>query len=351
MKELREYIGCIHVHSVYSDGSGTYPEIIHDAQSAGLDYLMMSDHMNLKGREEGFAGWHGNLFVSVGYEMNDADDRHHYLIFGLDNALSSELTHEQYIKVVKEKKALGIAAHPFEERISRSALPGYPAITWSSLDYPEIETIELWNMMSHWLELTTMKNVLWNVVHPRSFSTFPSKKLIDWWDNANLVRKVTAIGSIDVHATKFKILCLFPKAIFDYKVMFKSIRTHLLTNEEWKQSDPLEKTEAEIRKIISSGNCFFSNYRRGDAKGFRMWAENGSELIGMGETGHWKSATVRAILPKKAVCRLIRNGQPVFEQKTDNLEIKVDEGVYRLEAEKDHRGWIYSNHIRIKENG
>jgi len=351
MKKLREYIGCIHAHSVFSDGSGTYPEIIRDARSAGLDYLMMSDHMSLKGREEGFAGWHGDLFVSIGYEMNDAADRHHYLVFGLDKTLSPELSHEQYIQIVKEKKALGIAAHPFEERKSRAALPGFPAITWSNLDYPEIETIELWNMMSHWLELTTLKNVLWNVVHPRSFSTFPSKKLVDWWDNANLERKVTAVGSIDVHATKFKILGLVPKAIFDYKVMFKSIRTHLLTCEEWTQLDSIEKTEASIRESISSGNCFLSNYRRGDARDFRMWAENGLKMVGMGETGYWKSATIRAILPQKAACRLIRNGQVILEQKTDNLEVLVGEGTYRMEAEKDHRGWIYSNHIRIKENG
>jgi hypothetical protein len=82
-----------------------------------------------------------------------------------------------------------------------------------------------------------------------------------------------------------------------------------------------------------------------------MWAENGIKMVGMGETGYWKSATIRAILPQKAVCRLIRNGQVILELKTDNLEVLVGEGTYRMEAEKDHRGWIYSNHIRIKENG
>ena len=176
MNGLYEYIGCIHVHSEYSDGSGSYPEIIAACLEVGLDFIMMSDHMNMLGKEKGFDGWHHNLFVSIGYEINDPDDQHHYLAFGIDKMLPHTLNHEKYIKRVHESKALGIAAHPFEERGTKS-LPGFPAITWKSLDYPEIRVIELWNMMSHWLESTTLKNRYWNVIHPRSFSTLPSEKL------------------------------------------------------------------------------------------------------------------------------------------------------------------------------
>jgi len=58
------------------------------------------------------------------------------------------------------------------EREIRAPCPtasGFPAITWDSLDYPEIEVVEIWNMMSHWLEATTIRNKYWNVIHPRSF--------------------------------------------------------------------------------------------------------------------------------------------------------------------------------------
>ncbi|HQQ86120.1 MAG TPA: PHP domain-containing protein, partial [Candidatus Marinimicrobia bacterium] len=87
MKTLNEYIGCIHIHTVYSDGSGTYEEVIRAAQEAGLDYIMVSDHQTLRGRDEGYAGWHANLFVSIGYEIQDLEDRHHYLVFGMDKTL------------------------------------------------------------------------------------------------------------------------------------------------------------------------------------------------------------------------------------------------------------------------
>ncbi|HDP68586.1 MAG TPA: histidinol-phosphatase, partial [Candidatus Marinimicrobia bacterium] len=97
MREFQEYSGCIHVHSVYSDGSGTIPEIIKAAQGARLDYLMLSDHMTLRARDEGYTGWHDDLFVSVGYEINDQADQHHYLAFGLDQVLPPGYDHEQYI--------------------------------------------------------------------------------------------------------------------------------------------------------------------------------------------------------------------------------------------------------------
>ncbi|RKY62291.1 MAG: histidinol-phosphatase [Candidatus Neomarinimicrobiota bacterium] len=349
MKDFREYIGCIHVHSVYSDGSGTFPEIIKAAQEAGLDYLLASDHMTLKGREKGFSGWHDDLFLSVGYEINDRNDQHHYLAFGLNETLPEDYNHEQYIKAVKEKGALGVAAHPFEERDVNRSVVGFPPIPWGNLDYAEIEVIEVWNMMSHWLEMTTGLNKYWNVVHPRSFSTFPSRRLLAWWDKTNLSRKVVGIGSVDVHATKIKLFKLYTKAIFDYKIMFKSIRTHLLCDDEFDQEAEIPVTEQKIFDIIRSGRTFISNYRRGDARGFRFWAEDGKSVLQMGESGVMTRPVLKAILPERGHCRLIRNGEVIQKGKATEIDIPVKPGVYRLEVLKGKRGWIYSNHINILE--
>ncbi|MBL7137093.1 MAG: histidinol-phosphatase [Candidatus Marinimicrobia bacterium] len=350
MIKLNEYIGCIHGHSVYSDGSGTYPKIISAAIEAELDYLMMSDHMTLQGKDEGFVGWHQNLFLSIGYEINDPEDQHHYLAFGLDKTLPETYSHKEYLKAVKDKNALGIAAHPLEERDSKNSLPGFPPITWRSLDYPEIEVIEIWNMMSHWLESTTLKNRYWNVVHPRSFSTSPSKKIMQWWDKANIEKKVTGVGSVDVHAKKIKILGFFSKAIFDYKIMFKSIRTHLLIDKPILKSTSVSDTEQIIFNTIFQGKSFISNYRRGDARGFRFWAEMEDKEIQMGEMGFSRRAILRAIIPEKSICKVIRNGKVFYLQETKELNLKVHEGLYRLEIERDERGWIFTNHIRIKES-
>jgi hypothetical protein len=347
-QDFKEYVGCIHIHTNYSDGSGTYPEIIRDAQASGLDYLLFSDHMTLEGKRAGYTGWHDKLFVSVGYEMNDKNDQHHYLVFRLDETLPADLDHQQYIKEVKGKGALGIAAHPFEQRDLQHSLAEFPPIPWGNLDYPEIEVIEIWNMMSHWLELTTVRNKYWNVIHPRSFSTFPSRRLLTWWDRANRERKVTGVGSVDVHAIKIKIFGLYTKAVFDYKIMFKSIRTHILCQEELTRNNNGE-TEATIFDLIRRGRTFISNYRRGDARGFRFWAEDKTRMLQMGESGVLKNPVIRALIPKEAHCRLIRNGEVYQKGSASELRIAVSAGSYRLEVMVGKRGWIYSNHIKILE--
>ena len=346
--DLHEVIGCVHVHTLYSDGSGSYPEVIRAAQEVKLDFLLTSDHMTLQARQEGFGGWYDDLFLMVGYEINDPDDRHHYLAFGLDQILSSEMTHTEYIKEVQNLGALGIAAHPFENREENRPIRGFPPIPWGNLDYPEITAIEIWNMMSHWMESTSLRNVVWNLVHPRSFSTFPSQRLRQWWDKANLDRKVVGVGSVDVHAIKMKLLGIFSKAIFDYKVMFQSIRTHLLLDAPLRTAGSVADTEKMITDGIASGRSFVSNHRRGDARGFRFWMETKDRIVQMGQKCRAKTARLRVEVPGKALCKIIRNGKLYQSGHTGAIDQEVGPGVYRIEVEKNKRGWIYSNHIKVE---
>ncbi|MBO8131899.1 MAG: PHP domain-containing protein [Candidatus Marinimicrobia bacterium] len=345
-----EYVGCIHIHTIYSDGSGNYEDIISKGIEANLDYLMFSDHMTLQPKRDGYGGWYNGLFVIVGYEINDKDDRHHFLAFGIDEELPKDLSHEEYIERVKALGGLGIVAHPFEERDIEHALPGYPPAPWGNLDYKGIETIEIWNMMSHWMEKTTIRNKYWNAIHPRSFSTFPKKNLLQWWDNVNKVRKVTGIGSVDAHAIKVKVLGLFSKSIFDYKIMFKSIRTHLLLDKPISKEKSIKENEKLIFNAIKNGRCFISNYRRGDARGFRFWAENEGNIYHMGDRVISNDVTLKAILPDKAVCKVIKDGKVFYKNEINTLNLDVPSGIYRLEVEKEGRGWIYTNHIKVIGN-
>jgi hypothetical protein len=345
-----EAIGCIHIHSVFSDGSGTIPEIVAAGQACGLDFLMLSDHMTLAGRRAGYGGWQGRLFLEIGYEIQDVNDQHHYLAFGLQQELPVDYGPEKYIRAVEEFNGLGVVAHPFEQRTAANALPGYPPIPWGRLDYPEIKVIEIWNMMSHWLERTTVHNKYWNAFHPRSLSTNPTPELLSWWDEVNLQRKVTGIGSVDVHATKVKVLGLFPKVIFDYKVMFKSIRTHLLLARKLQEYGPASEAQQAIFTAIRNGQAFISNYRWGDATGFHCHLENANGSVGIGEELIGSSALLIGSLPIAAEIRLISNGNlKAILPKQKKFEFRVEPGVYRLEVWRDGRGWIFTNHLRLKE--
>ncbi|MFP4548532.1 MAG: histidinol-phosphatase [Fidelibacterota bacterium] len=349
MKKLFEYTGCIHGHSIYSDGSGNYPEIIDYARECGLDFLMMSDHMTLRGKHEGYEGWHGGLYLNIGYEIQDPEDQHHYLAFGINEVLPNTLEHQQYIKEVESRGGLGIAAHPFEERDAKNSLPGFPPISWTTLDYPEIKVIELWNMMSHWMEETTLRNKYWNAMRPRSFATFPKKNLLRWWDSVNLKRKVSAVGSVDVHSTKVRVFGIFTKAIFHYKIMFKSIRTYLLTDREITPDNSLEENNQIIFDTIQTGRCYIANIKRGDAAGFRFWFEKEGERYEMGAEINGEKALLRAELPMTGFIKIIRNGKVCHVEETNRLTKEVSPGIYRLEVERKNRGWIYTNHIKLRK--
>jgi len=45
---MNEYVGAIHIHSVYSDGTGNIEDIAQAAYETGLDFIMMTDHNTLK---------------------------------------------------------------------------------------------------------------------------------------------------------------------------------------------------------------------------------------------------------------------------------------------------------------
>ena len=66
-----EAVGAFHLHSDFSDGSLSIPEIAEIAAGKGLEFLMFTDHNTLEPKRLGLEGWHGDVFVIIGYEIND----------------------------------------------------------------------------------------------------------------------------------------------------------------------------------------------------------------------------------------------------------------------------------------
>lgn len=71
--------GVFHLHSTYSDGGGTVPEIVEAAQKAGLDFIVLTDHMNSRARREGFEKRYDSLDLFV--EMEASTTAGHLLTF------------------------------------------------------------------------------------------------------------------------------------------------------------------------------------------------------------------------------------------------------------------------------
>ena len=48
-----EYVGALHIHTIFSDGTGTVKEIAEAADEVGLDYIILTDHNTLRALNEG----------------------------------------------------------------------------------------------------------------------------------------------------------------------------------------------------------------------------------------------------------------------------------------------------------
>ena len=357
-----EYSGSIHIHSKFSDGSGTVDEIAQQASESDLDFIILTDHNTLKAKEKGYEKWYGKTMLIVGYEVNDIKNKNHYLVFGLDKVIGSfeklpdgdlgnRLSAVDYVREIRSKGGIGFLAHPHEVRCHLPEHPPYPWTAWESEDFTGIE---IWNHMSEWTEGLNESNKLQRFIHPLKSIFAPPEITLKKWDELNSKRKVVAIGGIDAHAHKHNIMG-FEFEIFAYKILFKSIRTHVLVDSEFESGSKknFEKDKDQVIDALGKGRSFVVNNYYGAGKGFRFVAEYEGVNYTMGDEivfdrNKKKKIILRTFLPSAAKIRLIHNGVCADEITGLDCIWDTDEpGSYRIEAWKTNRGWIFSNHIRV----
>lgn len=346
---MHEYIGAVHIHSVFSDGTGEVPDIAKFADEVGLDFIMLTDHNTVRALHEGYEKWYGNTLVLVGCEINDKENKNHYLAFGINEAFSTRTPAKKYVAKVKELGGIGFIAHPHEKRTHKEH-PAYPWVDWEIDDFTGIE---IWNHMSEWVENLTEENKYRSFLHPLRTITSPPKETLKLWDELSQKRRVVGIGGVDAHAHKYNLVGFLEVEIFPYKVLFKSIRTHVLLDKEIKKGKTqkdIETAKWQIYNSLKEGKCFVANDYVAESKGFRFYAEQKGKVYHMGETiAESKNILFHVLLPgTESEIRLIRNGHLVEMVKGISAEFEINKkGAYRVEIHKDGRAWIYSNHIRI----
>ncbi len=344
-----EYIGAIHMHSTFSDGTGEVQDIAKYADEIGLDFIILTDHNTLRALKEGYEKWYGNTLLLVGCEINDKENKNHYLAFGIDEAFTTRTPAKKYVAKVKELGGIGFLAHPHEKRKHKD----HPAYPWTEWDTEDFTGIEIWNHMSEWIENLTEENKYRSFLHPLRTITAPPKETLKVWDELNQTRKVIAIGGIDAHAHKYNLVGFLEVEIFPYKVLFKSIRTHILLDKSIAKNKSQKEIEAakwQIYNALKEGRCFVANDYVAESKGFRFYAELNGKKYQMGDTvPESKNVKLKVFLPgKDAEIKLIRNGRIIGTNKGIDAEFVINKkGAYRIEAFFENRAWIFSNHIRV----
>ena len=345
-----EYVGAMHIHSDFSDGTGTIPEILRSASEVNLDFVVITDHNTLRAKKEGYEKFYDKTLLILGYEINDKENKNHCLVLDTIETLSTRVPAGEYLKKIKGSGGFSIIAHPHEKRTAFKEHPPYPWTEWNNSDF---DGIEIWNHMSEWMETLNEQNRYEHFMHPLRSLNAPTKETLQKWDEISLERKLVAIGGTDAHAHKVNLMGFFEVEVFPYKVLFKAIRTHVLLQKKMKILNDFEGVREATKQVVSAiknGCCFVANDYICNSFGFRFWAETGNNRYEMGDTIKGTDSFKLCVnAPGTAPeIRIIRNGE-IVETLSDN-EVRVDmtdEGVYRVEVYLFNKAWIFSNHIRF----
>jgi len=341
---MYEYKGCIHVHSVYSDGTGTPSEIIDAANQADIDYLILTDHHVLLKEWE---GWYDKVLVCAGEEIGYGTS--HYLGFDLKKKVPSyRNSPKKHIENVKKQGGFGFLAHPCCVSKPFFFLHYMGWEDWSAGDF---NGVELWTYMHDWITHTHYFNLLSRMLSPHKGIKGPGKEMLEKYDRITRSRKVPAIGGIDAHArilNKKWNLLRYPK----YLTLFKNFRNHIITKRKFNQD--FNRDSQILYRAMKKGNSFIAHDKLQDSSGFRFLGSNKLKksyyLMGDDLT-LTKNTHLTIKSPVKASIKLIKNGELILCSENEKVEFEINEpGVYRVEVFLARNPWIFTNPIYVNGN-
>ncbi len=348
---FKEYVGNLHIHSKYSDGTATIEEITAAARRAGIDFIGINDHFHLKGLHEGKEGRQDGVVVLVGSELNHKYN--HYLVYGTSEDIPSDTDNPQaVIDAARAQGGLGFIAHPYE--LGSPLHDGGHTFLWKRWDVTGFTGICIWNFSSIWKgNARSLLSGLYCYHNMRAADLDPMDEALAKWDELTRSRKVVAIGGSDNHGVKFRgLLGLVRGTIFDYEYAFRAVNTHVLLP----GAMPADFADAKraIYDALGEGRCFVACGLFADPRGFRFEAETADGITPMGGDVALKDSPVlTARAPADGLIRIIHNGREIKSETGDKLSLRAEEpGPYRAEVRLPRalgktRAWIFSNPIYV----
>ncbi|HZK43359.1 MAG TPA: CehA/McbA family metallohydrolase [Syntrophomonadaceae bacterium] len=343
-----EYIGNVHIHSAYSDGTYEIDKIAKLANKAKLDFIVIADHETLEGLHNGEEGYKHGALTLIGEEVNDTCN--HYLALDIDKVVPNNTENPQaVIDEVNAQGGFGIIAHPVEKGspIYRDGI----TYNWTDFNVTGFQGIEIWNYLSQWKG--GIKNVflgIYLVFNPHPALHGPYPEVMKWLDELQTQGKQIAVfGGSDAHNVKIGIGPLTLVTFGPYYYSFKCINMHILTTS--KLTGEYHQDKKLVYSALRHGNSWVSYDFFKNSKGFRFNLKFGKRSYSMGDMVKYeKGMTFEIKFPYKCKATIIKDGKVWKELHGDNYNIKVTEkGVYRIEAYHkkglSYRPWIFSNSI------
>ena len=353
---MHEIIVNLHMHTRYSDGTGTHKDIANAAIKTGLDAVIVTDHNVLVNGVEGYYRVGRNrVLLLVGQEVHDQDrdpQKNHLLVFNANRDVAGLADDPQaLINGVQEAGGLSFIAHPKDPEAPAF---GETDISWEAWDVQGYNGIELWNGLSE------LKTVVPTKLHGAFYAFFPKfighspiQETVQRWDdlmsNGN---QVVAVGGSDAHALDMHMGPIH-RVIFPYDFHFKTVNTHVLIPEPLTGEVLADKKM--IYEAIEKGHCFVAYDLPAPTRGFVFRAKGLEHSSIMGDEIPAKGGvTLHIHLPTKADISLIKDGNVIVHWRNQQTltHATFEPGVYRVEVHRQYlgkkRGWIYSNPIYVR---
>ena len=344
---LHLYTGNIHIHSTYSDGHGTIPEIAAAAKAAGLDFIVVTDHNTLDGLAE--EGCHHGVLTLCGSELNN--DSHHCLALNITQPVpTDDLNPQRVIDRISSQGGLSFIAHPFE-RGSPLVMNGLH-FPWKRWDVYGFTGIEVWNWSSQWRDALrgALQALYIGYLNPAGHMIAPCQKAVARFDEITRQRPLVAIAGSDNHAWPIRRWGgVVRRVIFPYVYAFRTINNCLLSHEPL--AGDIATAKKQLYDALRRGRCFIVNRLLGEPHDVSFTAESNGLEYQIGEQvppGNLTRLTVRSPRRPQGRSLLFRDGLPFRDFPSGEATVYLEHpGTYRLEVWRGNRLWIFTNPIYV----
>ena len=339
--------GAMHMHTTYSDGSGSPEELIAAARRLGLGFIVITDHNNFGAKS--FEGYHNGVLALVGCELSTRSG--HLLGLGLTPPtfrFSGDA--RDAVDDVLHLGGLPVVAHPF----------GSGESDWTAWDTLEGRGFELLNGKCLSAGAGFWPWLLAAVRYPVSADyavlslAQPHDETLARWDELLARRDVVGTVGADAHGRlrlgkRWKSRTL---PVGSYETQLGLVRTHVLLD------GPLTGDAAAdgraLFAAIRRGRCYGAMDALAPANEFSFIAEAAGHRFTMGDTvpaGPGVSLRAGGRAPHGARFVLFKDGAVVAQDVGHVALSNAATGVYRVEVRVPGRDvpWVLSNPIYVMD--
>jgi hypothetical protein len=352
--------GVLHVHSSRSDGRGTPEQIAHDAASAGLKFVFITDHGDGTRTPDPPVYREGVLCID-GTEISTRDG--HYVAVDMPASpypLGGDA--RDVVEDVKRLGGFGIVAHPDSPK---------PELAWKAWDAP-FDAIELLNLDTMWRRRladgwrgkaalqTRLLTYAFRPVESIASLVLPSTAL-GQWDAIARRRHVVMIAGADAHAqiawrASDPISASLAIPVPSYESLFRaaSIRVHL----ERALTGDAKADAAIVMRAVRAGHLYIAIDGIATPPALELTATNALGTVRMGDQldlDGLATLHVRSNAPDGFTTTIWNGTTPIATARPErefSMTLPEGPGVYWAEVQPDGKRavipWITTNPIYVR---